>query len=247
MGKKAPKETVPPSVTYHDLKGSLKLVFAPKNDEQKELLKTISTNLITLVRGAPGTGKSFVAVAYALRELIYGRYERLIITRPVIEAAGERLGFLPGDMNEKIDPYMMPIYDILQRLIPTDVMNRMLSKNGKEAAIKIIPLAFMRGLTFQNCIVIADEIQNSSVEQVRLLLTRFGENSKMILCGDVNQSDIAKMNGLEDAYNLLQGVEGIGFVTLTEDAIVRHPIVAMIEGKYRSRAEKKDDKNTIKR
>jgi phosphate starvation-inducible PhoH-like protein len=229
------------NLDYQDFHNNLKLIIAPKNEEQRELLKTISTNLITVVRGPAGSGKTYVSVAFALRELLKNRYDHIILTRPIVEAAGEKMGYLPGDIYEKIDPYMLPIYDILSRLVPEDVLKKMIGKNGS-SKIRILPLAYMRGLSFINSFVIADEFQNSSPEQVRLLLTRFSEGSKMILCGDVNQSDIARTNGLDDVYELLSGVEDIGFVTLTEDSIVRHPIVAKIEHKYQARAEARKKK-----
>lgn len=215
----------------------MRIIVAPKTEEQRTLLKTISENTITFVCGHPGTGKTYLAIAYALQQLFRGKYEQIIVTRPVVEAAGERLGFLPGDVQEKIDPYMMPIYNFLFKMADEDVLKKLLSKNGKPAVIQICPLAYMRGATFDNSIILCDEAQNSTPEQMRMLLTRIGEGSKMIVSGDVNQSDIKYIHGLEDAFSLLPGIQSIGFVTLTEDSVVRNPIIRDIESRYQKRAE----------
>lgn len=226
-----------PASEYHSLLNCFKSVIVPKNEEQRELLKTIANNLVTFVKGAPGSGKTFISVTFALQQLLRGKYEKIVLTRPIVEAAGERLGFLPGDMYEKINPYMIPIFDSLLKLIPVEAMNKLMSRNGKEPVIRILPLAFMRGCTFENTFVIADEMQNSTPEQMRMLLTRIGENTKMVICGDIKQSDISTKNGLEDAFTLLEGIKDSGFVTLSIDAIVREPIVKEIETRYLNRGE----------
>lgn len=219
-----------------------KTIVIAKNDEQKELMKAMALNSITIVRGSPGSGKTFLAVNYALELYLKKKVDKIIFTRPTVEAGGERLGFLPGDMHDKIDPYMMPIFESMTELISEDLIKKLMSKNGTGSAIRVIPLAFMRGLTFKNAVIVGDEFQNTTPEQVRMLLTRLGENSKMIICGDVKQSDIYGRNGLQDAFELLQGIDGIGFVKLTEKSIVRHPIIAAIEEKYEARSEERDKK-----
>ncbi|MCK5850576.1 MAG: PhoH family protein, partial [Kiritimatiellae bacterium] len=198
-------------------------------------LKTFSENIITFVRGVPGSGKTFLAVAYALQQLFRENYRNIVFTRPVMEAGGERLGFLPGDMEDKIDPYMMPIYNSLRQLIDDDIFKKITNKNGHAPMVQILPLAYMRGVTFRDSIVICDECQNTTPEQIRMLTTRIGEGSKMIVCGDIRQSDIDSLNGLEDAFDLLQDIDGIGFATMTEESIVRHPIIAKIERRYHNR------------
>lgn len=230
-------------VSLHSVSSTFKMVVAPKNDEQKEMMRVISANKVTFVKGCPGTGKTFLAVTFALQQFLREKCEKIVFTRPIIEAAGEKLGFLPGDMYEKINPYMIPIFDSLLELIPSEVMNKLMTKNGKEAAIRVLPLAFMRGITFKNSFVICDEMQNSTPDQMRMLLTRIGEGTKMIVCGDVEQSDIHVRDGLRDAFELLEGVEDIGFVALSESAIVRDQIVRDIDKRYADRNKKERTKH----
>jgi phosphate starvation-inducible PhoH-like protein len=215
----------------------LKIIVSAKTTEQKEFLRTISQNTITFVTGPAGTGKSFLAVAYGLQQFFKEKFDRLVLTRPVIEAAGEKLGFLPGDMLDKINPYMMPIFDAMSQVVPPESMHKLMAKNGngKEPPIRIIPLAFMRGTTFRQSFIICDEMQNSTPDQIRMLLTRLGEDSKMIICGDIRQTDISGINGLVDSMELLKGIEDIGMVELTEASIVRHPLVQRIEQRYEAR------------
>jgi phosphate starvation-inducible protein PhoH and related proteins len=215
-----------------------KQIVVAKNEEQKEFMKTMSQNIITFVKGAPGTGKSFLAVTYGLQRLFSGKVKQLIFTRPAVEAAGEKLGYLPGDLSEKINPYMVPLFDALTQIIPIETLDKLMRKNGNEAQIKIVPLAYMRGMNFANSFILADEMQSSGPEQMRMLLTRIAENSQMVITGDVEQSDISGVNGLQDAFNLLQGIDGIGFMTLTEQAIVRHPIIQKVEERYHNRFKK---------
>lgn len=224
------------ALDYRTVSNSFSMVVAARNDEQKEMMRTISENMITFVKGMPGSGKTFLAVSYALQHLLRKKCEKIIFTRPTVEAAGERLGFLPGDIYEKINPYMIPIFDTLIELIAPDLVNKLMNKNGNEAAIRVLPLAFMRGCTFKNTFVVADEMQNATPDQIRMLLTRIGEGAKMIICGDVHQSDIGGYSsGLQDAFELLQGIKQVGFVILSENAVVRHPIVAEIDKKYHQR------------
>lgn len=215
----------------------LRILVAPKNEEQKEMMRVVSERTITFIKGSPGSGKTYLAVAFALQQLFRKKFEKIVFTRPVVEAGGERLGFLPGDIHEKIDPYMLPIYMSLVKLIDEELLNSLMHKNGKNSIINILPMAYMRGVTFENSIIICDEAQNSTPEQIRMLITRIGEGSKIIVCGDILQSDIRQLNGLQDAFDLLNEVDGIGFVTMSENAIVRHPIIRDIEKRYQARAE----------
>ena len=215
--------------------------ISAKNSEQKDMLRTISQNSVTFVKGAPGSGKTYLAVGLGLQALLRREYEQLIFTRPVVEAGGEKLGFLPGNMYEKIDPYMIPIWETLSKLLPQSTLNHLMPKsngngNGDTTSpIRVLPLAYMRGVTFENSFIICDEMQNSTPEQMRMVLTRLGAHSKMILCGDVYQTDIRSTNGLFDAFEKLQDIEGVGFVTLTQEAIMRHPIIQQIENRYLNR------------
>lgn len=224
----------------------IRVSVSAKNSEQKDMLRIISGHDITFVKGAPGSGKTYLAVGYGLKALLRGEYNQLVFTRPVIEAGGEKLGFLPGNMYEKIDPYMIPIFETLHKLLPPEVLKYMMPKhngngnsNGvEESPIRVLPLAYMRGVTFSNSFVICDEMQNSTPEQMRMLLTRLGEGSKMVLCGDVYQTDIHTTNGLYDAFQLLKGIDGIGLVSLTQQAMMRHPIIQEIENRYLARRQK---------
>ena len=226
---------------------SVRVTLSAKNSEQKEMLRTMAQNDITFIKGSPGSGKTYLAVGAALQSLLRQNHSQILFTRPVVEAGGEKLGFLPGNMYEKIDPYMIPIFETLNKLLPTNVISHLMPKNGNgsngngmtQSPIRILPLAYMRGTTFNDSFIICDEMQNSTPEQMRMLLTRLGEGSKMVLCGDVYQTDIHKTNGLQDAFELLQEVEGIGFVTMTQEAIMRHPIIRKIEDRYLNRCQQK--------
>lgn len=214
-----------------------------KNEEQKNMLRTISQNDVTFIKGAPGSGKTYLSVGFGLQALLRKDYERLVFTRPVIEAGGEKLGFLPGSMYEKIDPYMIPIFESLSKLLPQGTLSHLMPKsngngngNGDTASpIRILPLAYMRGISFENSFIICDEMQNSTPEQMRMVLTRLGEGSTMVICGDVYQTDIKSTNGLLDAFTRLQEIKGVGFVTLSQEAIVRHPVIQQIENRYLDR------------
>jgi phosphate starvation-inducible PhoH-like protein len=221
------------------------VLVAPKNEEQRAMIKTVAENTITFVCGAPGSGKTYLAVAFAIQQLFRDKFQRIVFTRPVIEAAGEKLGYLPGDVHEKIDPYMMPIYNSLAKLVDEELLQKLIHKNGKAAVINIMALAHMRGMTFENSVVICDEAQNSTPEQIRMLITRIGEGTKMIICGDLNQSDIRNKNGLEDAFDLLNGIPSIGFVTMSEESIVRNPIIKAIEERYQKRAQLERDRRRL--
>ncbi len=181
--------------------------------------------------GPAGTGKTYLAVAYAASVLERGLADRVILSRPAVEA-GERLGFLPGDMRDKVDPYLRPLYDALYDMMPADKVERSL----QSGAIEVAPLAFMRGRTLANSVIILDEAQNASPMQMKMFLTRIGENSRMIVTGDPSQIDLphGQASGLVEALGLLDGVDGIVSVTFTSADVVRHPLVARIIDAYES-------------
>ncbi len=217
-----------------------RITVSAKNDEQKNMLRTITENTVTFVKGAPGSGKTYLAVAYGVQALLQEEFQHLVFTRPVVEAGGERLGFLPGTMHEKIDPYMIPIFETLHQFLPPDMIQKLMPRNGNggvfaNTPIRILPLAYMRGVTLKDSYIVCDEMQNSTPEQIRMILTRLGYGSRIVLCGDIYQTDINTSNGLSDAFQLLKDIRGIGFVTLTEDAIMRHPIIREIETRYHAR------------
>ncbi len=224
--------------TSQEIYNSLRFLVTAKNSEQQLMIDTIAENVITFVKGAAGTGKTFLAVNEALTGLLSGEYHKVVFTRPVVEA-GEKLGFLPGNIHNKIDPYMIPIFDAVDKLMHRELSEKLIARNrNNREQISILPLAFMRGITFQNCFVVADESQNTTREQMRMLVTRIGHNSKMIICGDVEQSDINNSrNGLSHAFENLQGVNQVGFVTLSEQASVRHPIIIDLEKRYNQRGK----------
>jgi phosphate starvation-inducible PhoH-like protein len=204
---------------------------------QKEYLDTIENFDITICVGPAGTGKTYLAVAMAVAELKAKLVSRIILARPAVEA-GESLGFLPGDIRAKVDPYLRPVYDALYDMMPMDKMHRLM-ENG---TIEIVPLAFMRGRTLNNAFVILDEAQNSTVGQMKMFLTRLGERSKAVVTGDLTQIDLAQptASGLTLACQILKGVKGIGMVYLTEKDVVRHKLVGAIIRAF-ERHETKDD------
>jgi len=211
-----------------NIKTKIKLELSAKTPNQKELFKSIKENIITIVYGPPGTGKTLIAVNCAINAYMKGDVDKLIFTRPCIEAVGENLGFLPGGLDEKIHPYMTPIFDFLSDYLEMRVIDDLVRR--KE--IITMPLAFMRGVTFKDSFVILDEAQNTIKEQIRMFLTRLGENCRIVITGDPNQSDIGEQNGLLDAVKRLAGVDNIGIVQFNESDIVRHPLVGIIEKKY---------------
>jgi len=206
----------------------IKTVFVAKNEKQKEVLRTINNNTVTIISGLAGTGKTFLAVMYGLNEFLKGKYKRLIFTRPCVEAVGEKLGYLPGGFNEKISPYMIPIFCVLEKAIGVERVNKLIEEN----CIVTLPLAFQRGVTFEDAFVLLDEAQNTIPNQIEMFLTRIGDNSKIVITGDPSQSDIDGINGLVDACERLKGVSGLAVVTMEKEHIVRHPIVALISQKY---------------
>jgi len=197
---------------------------------QKKYYKAVCNNDIVFAIGPAGTGKTYQAVACAVSALKNNEVEKIVITRPVVEA-GERLGFLPGDLKDKVDPYLVPIYDSLHKMIEPQKLKEYLNKN----IIEIAPLAYMRGRTLHNAFIILDEAQNSTKMQMKMFLTRLGVTSKAIITGDLTQTDLGlnETSGLTDAANILNRVKGISFVALDESDIVRHKLVRDIIKAYK--------------
>jgi phosphate starvation-inducible PhoH-like protein len=207
-----------------------KKTIVPRSATQIEYMRALASRDIIFALGPAGTGKTYVAVAQAVSQLITGSVQRLILSRPAVEA-GERLGFLPGDMKDKVDPYLRPLYDALYDCMPPEQVERRLASGE----IEIAPIAFMRGRTLAESFIILDEAQNTTPAQMKMFLTRFGQNSRMVICGDPNQVDIPggpQMSGLNDAVQRLEGVEGIAVTRFTSGDVVRHPIVGRIVDAY---------------
>jgi len=206
-----------------------KKVLAPKSVNQRRYLEAIERNDMVFGIGPAGTGKTYLAVAMAISALINKHVSRIILTRPAVEA-GERLGFLPGTLQEKVDPYLRPLYDALYDMLESDRVEKLLEKN----VVEVAPIAFMRGRTLNDSFIILDEAQNSTPEQIKMVLTRLGFNSKMVINGDITQIDLpnARRSGLIEATEVLRGVEGISFVQFDEKDVVRHTLVQRIVKSY---------------
>ncbi|MGA7235952.1 MAG: PhoH family protein [Bryobacteraceae bacterium] len=206
-----------------------KKVLAPKTVNQRRYIEAIERNDLVFGIGPAGTGKTYLAVAMAVSALVNKQVTRIILTRPAVEA-GERLGFLPGTLQEKVDPYLRPLYDALYDMLESDRVEKLLERNS----IEVAPIAFMRGRTLNDSFIILDEAQNSTPEQMKMVLTRQGFNSKMVVNGDVTQIDLpsARRSGLIDAVEVLRGVEGISFVQFDEKDVVRHTLVQRIVRAY---------------
>lgn len=215
----------------------------PKTHTQKIYVDAIKNNDIVFGIGPAGTGKTYLAMAMALAHLKENKVNKIILTRPAVEA-GEKLGFLPGGIAEKVDPYLRPLYDALYDMVDYDKASYMLERN----IIEIAPLAFMRGRTLNDAFIILDEAQNSTKEQMKMFLTRIGFGSKVVITGDITQIDLPKRehSGLVEAVKVLQNIEGIGFVWFTEDDVVRHPIVARIIKAYEEFERSKEEQDTDK-
>jgi phosphate starvation-inducible PhoH-like protein len=215
--------------TDESLQPSLKRAATPRNLAQKKYLQAIQDNDIVFAIGPAGTGKTFLAVAAAAAALAEKGMKRVILCRPAVEA-GERLGFLPGDIAEKVNPYLRPLYDSLYDIIGFEKVEKMMERS----VIEIAPLAFMRGRTLNDSFIILDEAQNTTPEQMKMFLTRLGFSSKCVVTGDVTQVDLptGKKSGLREARNILQDVEGIQFFDFTDRDVVRHPLVAKIVVAY---------------
>ena len=197
----------------------------PKTHNQRRYVQAIASNPITFGLGPAGTGKTYLAVAMAVEALIANKVKRIVLTRPAVEA-GEKLGFLPGDLQAKIDPYLRPLYDALFDMLPAERAERLM----EQGTIEVAPLAFMRGRTLNDSFIILDEAQNTTGEQMKMFLTRMGFNSKVVVTGDTTQTDLpgSIRSGLTVAHSILQGIEGISFINFSKADVVRHPLVAQI-------------------
>lgn len=224
----SPAEYQPDNLILHGVNG--KPVVA-RTDNQRRLVQDFARCDLLFAIGPAGSGKTYTAIALAVKALKSREVKRIILSRPAVEA-GEKLGFLPGDMREKIDPYLQPLYDALEEMLPRQKLEEYMEKG----VIQIAPLAFMRGRTLSNAIVILDEAQNTTVQQIKMFLTRLGLGSKMIVTGDLTQIDLphSQKSGLRDAVEKLSGVDGISVVGFTSHDIVRHPLVSRIISAYDS-------------
>lgn len=224
-----------PSISLRQVAGSARTVQAgkrsisPRTLNQKIYLDAIENHDMTFGIGPAGTGKTYLAVSMAVRYLIEKKVERIVLTRPAVEA-GERLGFLPGTLQEKIDPYLRPLYDALYAMLDLERVDRYMERG----VIEVAPIAFMRGRTLNDCFVILDEAQNTTPEQMKMFLTRIGFNSKAVITGDITQIDLpfGKKSGLVEAAEVVEDVEGIAIVYFTERDVVRHPLVQKIVRAY---------------
>ncbi|MCC6006773.1 MAG: PhoH family protein [Rhodobacteraceae bacterium] len=206
-----------------------KKTIEPRTRTQKAYVENLLSQELVFGLGPAGTGKTYIAVAVAVTMFLGGQVDRIILSRPAVEA-GERLGFLPGDMKEKVDPFMQPLYDALHDFLPAKQLGRLM----EEKRIEIAPLAFMRGRTLSRAFVILDEAQNATAMQMKMFLTRLGEGSRMAITGDPSQVDLPRgvVSGLVEAARILDGVKGIGFTRFSAEDVVRHPMVARIIRAY---------------
>ncbi len=214
-----------------------KKAVAPKTANQRKYIEAIQDKDLTFGIGPAGTGKSFLAVALAVQSLFAKQVSRIVLTRPAVEA-GEKLGFLPGDLQDKVDPYLRPLYDALFDLVDTERVTKMLEKR----IIEIAPLAFMRGRTINDSFIILDEAQNTTGEQMKMFLTRIGFGSKVVVTGDVTQVDLPRgqRSGLREAERVLQGIEEIEFVYFNDKDVVRHKLVQLIVKAYESESKENE-------
>lgn len=207
-------------------------IISAKSKQQEAYIKALKDNELVFAEGPAGTGKTYLAVALGVEMMLAGQIDRLILSRPAVEA-GERLGFLPGDIREKVDPYLRPLYDALHDMLPLEQVTKKIAVGE----IEVAPLAFMRGRTLSDSVIILDEAQNTTEVQMKMFLTRLGRNSRMIVTGDLTQVDLPKGvgSGLRDAIHTLEGVRGIGVITFTERDVVRHPLVSRIVRAYENK------------
>lgn len=231
----APRELKRDDVIIYGISGK---PIVGRTPNQQKLVEEFSHNDLTFALGPAGTGKTYVAIALAVRALKNREARKIILSRPAVEA-GEKLGFLPGDMKDKIDPYLRPLYDALEDMLPQLKLKEYMEND----TIQIAPLAFMRGRTLNDAVIILDEAQNTTKHQMKMFLTRLGVNSKMIITGDATQIDLPRtvQSGLLQSLRILRGVEGIGIIEYVKKDIVRHPLVQRIVDAYESREKKVDD------
>jgi phosphate starvation-inducible PhoH-like protein len=215
----------PPAVMIRTRKKTI----VPRSATQIKYMEALARDEIVFALGPAGTGKTYVAVAQAVQMLMQGQVDRLILSRPAVEA-GERLGFLPGDMKEKVDPYLRPLYDALYDMLPAEQVERRITSGE----IEIAPIAFMRGRTLSDAFIILDEAQNTTPAQMKMFLTRFGMNSRMVVCGDPRQIDLPEIgkSGLADAVGKLEGIPGMAMIRFGAADVVRHPLVGKIVQAY---------------
>lgn len=225
-------ETEKGEVIIYGMKGN---PIKPKTKNQKKLVKLVEENDLVFALGPAGTGKTYISVALAVRALKNKHVKKIIITRPAVEA-GENLGFLPGDLKEKIDPYLRPIYDALNDMLPFEKLRYYMERE----VVEIAPLAYMRGRTLNNAFILLDEAQNTTPMQMKMFLTRMGPDSKMIVTGDITQIDLPsnQRSGLHEATTLLSGIKGIGHIELTDKDVIRHRLVKDIIEAYKRKSER---------
>ena len=218
--------------------------ISPRSENQRKLVQEFRKNDMIFAIGPAGTGKTYTAIALAVQALKNKEIKKIILSRPAVEA-GEKLGFLPGDMKDKIDPYLQPLYDALQDMIPAAKLKEYMELN----IIQIAPLAFMRGRTLNDAVVILDEAQNTTAQQIKMFLTRMGMNTKMIVTGDMTQIDLptSQTSGLIQALRILKGIKGISFIELNKKDIVRHKLVTRIVEAYEKYEEKEKAEHTEKK
>ena len=227
------------SINYQDLTiRTKKRHVTPRSAGQAAYVEALRSHALVVALGPAGTGKTYMAVAQAVAMMLDGSVDRIILSRPAVEA-GERLGFLPGDMREKVDPYLRPLYDALYDMLPGDRVMALLDAGQ----IEVAPLAFMRGRTLANSFVIVDEAQNTTATQMKMLLTRLGENARMVVTGDMSQVDLplGAKSGLADALEILPGLKDVAVTNFTAQDVVRHPLVTRIVNAYEAR----DAKDTL--
>ena len=233
----APKELKQDDVIIYGINGK---PISGRTPNQQLLVETFLKNDLTFALGPAGTGKTYVAIALAVRALKNREVRKIILSRPAVEA-GEKLGFLPGDMKDKIDPYLQPLYDALEDMIPAVKLKEYMETK----VIQIAPLAFMRGRTLNDAVIILDEAQNTTTQQMKMFLTRLGMNSKMVVTGDVTQIDLPRStrSGLLSALRILRDVKGIGVIEYQKKDIVRHPLVQRIVDAYENRKEEEENQD----
>ena len=220
--------------------------IAPKGAMQKQYVDLVRGNDIVFAVGPAGTGKTYLAMAFAVRSLLDKQVRRIILTRPAVEA-GERLGFLPGTLEEKVDPYLRPLYDALHDMIDADKLERFMT----DGTVEVAPLAFMRGRTLNDSFIVLDEAQNTTPEQMKMFLTRMGFGSKAVVTGDITQTDLPRgqKSGLRDALELVEGIRGIARVQFSDQDVVRHPLVAALIRAYdqrdRARFEAREGREAV--